>query len=112
MRTMDKARFSGLLRPLSAEDAREIVGFVLEDIDLFLLQLSEVEETKVGARGALFHKIRGFAAQFFLLECEKIAECMVVAASVARPINAAPLRQALIRARDMVTEVASEVAPA
>ena len=97
--SIDKARFAEMFRTLSAEDAFEILDFVIEDIDGFARQLTEADRVESFAVNSVLHKIKGFASQFHLTECAAAAGRLLAADPDATGRGVAPLRDELERAR-------------
>ena len=99
MPSVDNARFAEMFRTLSAEDAIEILDFVIEDIDGFARQLGEADRVETCPVNAVLHKISGFASQFHLTECAAVAGRLLAADPSAIGRGVATLRDELARAR-------------
>ena len=97
--SIDKARFAEMFRTLSAEDAIEILDFVIEDIDGFARQLGEADRVESFPVNAVLHKIRGFASQFHLTECAAVAGRLLASDPSAIGRGVATLSDELARAR-------------
>ena len=108
MPAVDKSRLGEVLRPLGDEDVREVLSVVIEDIEGFLRRLDDIEALDELARRSLFHKIKGFASQFFMPECAEIAGAFLAARPNACALAARSLMEALERARAEFMTLESE----